>query len=77
MSANRIVVELYYKDLKQKRTTKDFRSVLKMRHAPITLMYKASALLLNMATCLYKGGRIGYYLEAEAPSLINYLTSDS
>lgn len=39
-------------------------------------MYMASAILLNMATCLYKCRQVGHYFKVEAPSLNDYMRSN-
>lgn len=76
MSSVRVAVEWNYKDLKQVWATNDYARLLKVRKAPVAILYKASALLLNMRTCLYKGGQVGSYFAVEAPSWHEYLTSD-
>lgn len=73
MCGVRVAVEWNYKDLKQQWSSNDFSRQLKVRMAPIALLYKASAILLNMRTCLYKGGQTGSYFAVQAPSVTEYL----
>lgn len=73
MSGVRVAVEWNYKDLKQMWSTNDYSRLLKVRQAPIGLIYKASALMLNLRTCIYKGGQAGSYFEVKAPSISEYL----
>ena len=73
MSEVRVSVEQNYKDLKQLWCSQDFARRLKVRHAPIGLLYKMSALLTNFRVCLYKGGQITAYYNLDPPSLEEYL----
>lgn len=44
-----------YKDLKQQWISQNFARNLKLRQAPISILYKASALLWNFRICMYSG----------------------
>lgn len=72
MSAVREAVEWTYKDIKQLWTSQDFKRGLKVRKAPIALMYKASALLWNFHVCLYAGGQTKSQFDVEPPTLSEY-----
>lgn len=56
----RFAVECNYKDLKEKWNRNDFTSMLKVRLASLGLLYRVSASLLNISTCLYKSGQVGH-----------------
>lgn len=73
MSAVRIAVEHNYKDLKQNWTSQDFSRNLKVRKAPIALLYRASALLLNFRMCFYGGGQVGEMFELDPPTIDHYI----
>lgn len=75
MSAVRVSVEHNYKDLKQYWVSQDFARNLRVRKAPIALLYKASALLLNFHACLYKRGQVQEQFETEPPSLDEYMNA--
>ena len=69
MSGLRVSVEWNYKDLKQLWCRNDFPRMLKVRQLPVGMLYKASALLMNMRTCLYRGGGVARYFSCPKPSL--------
>lgn len=69
MSGLSVSVEHNYKDLKQYWTSQDFSRKLKARKVPISLLYKASALMLNFRVCLYQGGQIQIHYNIRAPTL--------
>lgn len=73
MSAVREAVEWTYKDVKQMWTSQDFRRGLKVRKAPIALLYKASALLWNFHVCMYAGGQTKSYFDISPPKLAEYI----
>ena len=75
MSRVREAVEWSYKDLKQMWTRNDFARSLKVRQAPISLLFIASTVLLNFKTCLENGGQVGAYFECSGPTLSRYLLS--
>lgn len=77
MSEVRVCVEQNYKDLKQLWCSQDFARRLKVRQAPIALLYKMSALLTNFRTCLYKDGQITEFFDVPAPSLEEYLAAEN
>ena len=52
MSGVRVSVEHNYKDLKHYWVSNDFARELKVRQAPVGLLYRASAILLNFHACL-------------------------
>lgn len=52
MCAERVAVEWNYKNMRQMWAVNDFARNLKVRRAPISLLYLYSALLLNFKTCL-------------------------
>eukprot|EP00171_Calliarthron_tuberculosum_P002822 IDg2822t1 len=74
MSAIRVAVEHNYKDLKQIWVSQDFARNLKVRQAPVALLYKASALLWNFRTCFYKGGQVVQAFQVQPPTFEEYLT---
>lgn len=74
MSSIRVSVEHNYKDLKQLWVSQDFARNLKVRQAPIGLLYKASALLLNFRTCAYSCGQTSARFNVVPPSLEEYLS---
>lgn len=53
MSAVRVA-----EDLKQLWVSQDSARNLKVFQAPISLLYKVSAILLNLRTCAYRGGEV-------------------
>lgn len=55
-SSVREAAERSYKEVKQSRTSQDFRRKLKIREAPIALQYICSALLQKFKTCMGHGG---------------------
>lgn len=57
MSSRRVVVEHSCRDLKQYWCRQDYVRHLKVRAAPFGLLYKASAILLNFRTSLYRAGQ--------------------
>ena len=59
MSSVRKSVQCGYKDLKQMWTRNDFARSLKVRQAPISMLYIACALFLNVKTCMENGGKVG------------------
>lgn len=73
MSSAREAVEWSYKDLKQNFVSNDFRRQLKVRKAPIALMYRASAVLWNMKVCMNHGGEVSTYFQCTPPTLDQYL----
>lgn len=73
MSAVRVSVEHNYKDLKQFWTSQDFARNLHVCKAPIALLYKSCALLLNIHACLYKRGQEEETFQVTPPSLEEYL----
>lgn len=73
MSVVRVSVEHNYKDLKQFWVRQDFARQLQVRKAPIALLYKASALLLNMHACLYTRGQVAEQFQLDPPPLEQYL----
>lgn len=75
MSSIRVYVENNYKDVKQFWVSQDFARNLKVRQIPIGLMYKASALLLNMLICAYGGGQTSARFNVSPPSLDDYLSA--
>ena len=76
MSAVRVSVEWSYKDLKQLWSQNDYTRALKVRQAPIGLIYKASALLLNFKTCLEAGGQVQSFFKCAPPTLTQYLNAE-
>lgn len=76
MSEVHVAFERYYKDSKQRFPVNDFKGLPKLPQTPVALLYKESALFLNMATCLYKDGQIGNFFKFEASSLNPHLTID-
>lgn len=73
MSAVRVTVEHSYKDIKKYWTSQDFARMLKVRKAPISLLYRSSCLLFNIRTCLYGGGQVQHQYHLRAPSVEEYL----
>lgn len=73
MSSLRVLVEHNYRDLKQMWSSQDSSRQLKVRLAPIGLLYKSSAILLNFRTCLYQGGQTIQRFELPPPSLDAFL----
>lgn len=77
MSEVRVSVEHNYKDLKQLWSIQDFARNLKVRQAPIALLYKMAALLTNLRLCLYRGGQITAYYKLDQPTLEEYLAPEN
>lgn len=75
MSKVRVAVEHNYKDLKQYWISQDLARNLKVRQAPIAVLYKASAILLNFHACIYKRGQIREQFNVAPPSLADYLAA--
>lgn len=75
MSAVREAVEWSYKDLKQMWSSQDSKRFLRVRKAPIALMYRTAALLNNFKTCLHAGGQVGLYFLCQPPSLQEYVNA--
>lgn len=73
MSAAREAVEWSYKDLKQMWSSQDYKRMLKVRKAPISLMYKGAALLWNIKVCMQHGGEAQSYFSCKPPCLSRYL----
>lgn len=73
MSSVRVAVEHNYKDLKQYWVSQDFARNLRVKKAPIALLYRASAILLNFQSCLYRRGQIVDRFDVTPPSLEEYL----
>lgn len=73
MSQMRVSVEWSYGELKKFWTTNDYSRILKVRQAPVSTMYKASVLLLNVRLCLYGGGLTSNFFQCEPPSIDEYL----
>lgn len=73
MNAARTAVEWTYKDVKQMWTSQDYKRMLKVRQAPISLMYKGAALLWNIKICLQNGGQTQHFFKCAPPSLQRYL----
>lgn len=57
MISLRIIVEHNYRDLKQLWTLQDYVQNLKVCQAHIGILYRASAIMLNFHTCVYKSGK--------------------
>ena len=72
----RVSVEWSYKDLKQLWSLNDYARALKVLQAPIGLIYKASALLLNFKTCLEAGGQVQSFFKCASPTLTQYLGAE-
>ena len=77
MSAVRITVEINYKGVKQLWKSQEFKRNLKVMKAPISLLYKASALLMNFRICYYNGGQIKSQYNIRAPSIEEYLNNNN
>lgn len=73
MSGILVSVEHSYKDLKQLWVSQDFARNLKVRQAPIGLLYKSSAIMLNFRTCAYKGGQTIARFQVIPPTLDEYM----
>ena len=69
MSSLRVAIEHNYKDLKQMWTSQDFARKLKVRQAPIGMLYKAPALLRNLRTCAYRGGQTIATFRVDLPTI--------
>lgn len=74
MSAVREAIEWTYKDVKQFWTSQDFRRSLRVRRAPVSLLYKSAALLWNFHVCMYPGGQTKTHFDVPPPSLAEYLS---
>ena len=75
MSAVREAIEWSYKDIKQLWSSQDFKRNLKVRMAPISLLYKTAALLTNFKVCMKHGGQVSEYFQCDPPSLERHLES--
>lgn len=69
MSSLRVLVEHNYRDLKQFWCSQDFARNLKVRLSPVGLLYKSSAIMLNLRTCLYQGGQTFLRFGLAPPSI--------
>lgn len=76
MSSVRETVEWSYKDLKQMWSSQDYTRMLKVRKAPVALMYKGAALLWNFKVCLQHGGEVQSFFSCTPPTLQRYLQSE-
>ena len=73
MSEARVNVEHTYKYLKQLWSSQDFSLNIKIRKAPVALLYKISALLTNFRVCLHKDVQVNAYFDYREPTLEEYL----
>jgi len=73
MAGLRVSVEWGYKEVKQVFTSLDFKRKLKIREGPVALVYRCTALLWNMRTCLY-GSQTASFCRCDPPDLQNYLS---
>ena len=71
MSAVHVSVDWTYKDLKQLWLFADFTRALKVRQAPIALIYKAAALLQNFMACMEGRGQVNEYFDFPRPTFLN------
>lgn len=74
MNAVRIAVEWSYKEVKESFTINDFKRKLRVREAPIGLLYINAVLLRNFKTCLGHGGLVASKFVTQPPSLDRYCT---
>ena len=74
LSALRASAEHGYKEIKQIWTSQDFSRRLKVRQAPIGLLYQCSALLWNILVCLYGCGQVHGKFGVSPPSYEEYLS---
>ena len=49
---------------------------MKVRPAPIALIYKAAALLQNFKTCMEGWGQVNAYFECPPPTFSEYLNAE-
>lgn len=73
MNAARVAVEWSYKDVKQMWSSQDFKRMLKVRQAPVSLMYLGAALLWNIKVCMQHGGQVQQHFGCPPPTLDRYL----
>lgn len=73
MSSVRESLECSYKDLKKRWTENDYRRMLKVRKAPVALIYKSTVVLWNIKVCMNHGGQISTELKCAPRSLSEYL----
>lgn len=64
-----------YKDLKQMWTSSYFACSLKVRQAPVSLLYIAPIVVLHFKTWVENGIQVGSYFNFPSPSLDTYITS--
>ena len=72
----REAVEWSYKEIKLMWTRNDFARSLKVRQAPISLIFITSTVLLNFKTCMEKGGQVGAYFNCTSPSFESYVNCE-
>lgn len=58
MGKTHVAVEQNYKDLKQSCTSQDFAGDMKVKKAPIALLYKTAAILFSFHVCLQSDGQV-------------------
>lgn len=75
MSRVRVIVEHNYKDFEQYWVRQNFSRNLQVRKAPIALLYKASAILLNLHAFNYNRGQIREQLDVSETSFEVYLVA--
>lgn len=72
MTSFHIVVEQNYRELKQTWTSQDYAPNLKVRLTSIGLLNKASTVLYNFHTCLYRGEQTEESFGLSLPCFISY-----
>lgn len=73
MSAVRVAVEHGYKEVKLFWTSQDFSRKLKVKQAPIGLLYRSSVLMWNMRVCFYGCGQVTEKFGVDPPTIEEHL----
>lgn len=74
MSSMRVSVEHNYRDFKQQWSSQDYARNLKVRQAPVGLLYQVSVIMFNFRTCLYRGGQTIDRFGIPPPTLEEYIS---
>lgn len=73
MSVVRITVEWIFKEIKMQFATMDIKRKMKIREAPVGLLYLSSMLLSHFRNCLYPN-QISRFINCAPASLKEYVT---
>jgi DDE superfamily endonuclease len=74
MSSSRVAVEWSFKDIEQNFTIMDFKQNLKVREAPVAVLYISSVLLWKCKQCFGHGVEVSAAFSCSAPTIEKYVT---